>query len=808
MSAKILRAALATALLILCALTAVAQAQEEWVDQGLVFCPLAGSQRDPAVCSDGQGGVIVAWTDLREGSPHIYAQKLNGWGNPLWAEDGVPICTYASGEQSQPKAASDGAGGAYIAWFDVVPASNTQAVYAQHVGADGTVSWMLDGLPLTTGSDYSMTDIRIAATEDGAAVVLFGHNQGGDFNLYAQRLEASGGKMWAEWGVVVCDETGLQYNSRICCLGGAETAMIWEDYRGGAESDIYAVGLDGAGSRLWYWSGPNAICNEPGNQVDADIAPDRQGGFYCCWRDYRTDPYGDIYVGRIDNEGYSWTTDGLPACILAGTQSTPRLADTSGGVIVAWTDNRTGATNDLYMQYFTRALAYQLAGDGIVFCDASGRQYISDMITDGNDGALLVWQDERLDNDFDLYAQRLSYSGGSTWTGGGIPVCVRDGAQYQAMVADDGEGGLITVWTDETYANVELAAQRIERHGNWGYPAPNLLSATDVPGDQGGEVLLWMEASRLDPWPQEMIAGYSLWRTLAPTSEPLSTVETENWRAQALGEEPAKGPIVRIGEIDGQQYFWEMVGSFDAYGRDQYMATVPTWCDSTGADPADHFFQAVAHHDYGYDFFSGLADGHSVDNLAPAVPENLAGEASYAEGGLLLCWEPNAEADLAGYRVYRGADSGFIPDPAAMVAAPADTAWFDGDWGGSSWWYKVTAIDVHGNESPWAALGPDAMTGVGGVPRASFLAQNAPNPFNPATVIRFGLNGASGVMLRIYDPAGRLVRTLADRAFPAGEHSLRWDGRDDDGAPCASGVYVYRIEASGFSRARRMMLVR
>ncbi|MDH4037769.1 MAG: T9SS type A sorting domain-containing protein [Candidatus Krumholzibacteria bacterium] len=97
-----------------------------------------------------------------------------------------------------------------------------------------------------------------------------------------------------------------------------------------------------------------------------------------------------------------------------------------------------------------------------------------------------------------------------------------------------------------------------------------------------------------------------------------------------------------------------------------------------------------------------------------------------------------------------------------------------------------------------------------GVPGAAdfSLAQNAPNPFNPATVIPFEVTRGGHVLLEVFDVAGRRVRTLVDDALPAGLHQAGWDGRDGAGREVASGVYFYRMRASGRSETRRMLLLK
>jgi hypothetical protein len=93
-------------------------------------------------------------------------------------------------------------------------------------------------------------------------------------------------------------------------------------------------------------------------------------------------------------------------------------------------------------------------------------------------------------------------------------------------------------------------------------------------------------------------------------------------------------------------------------------------------------------------------------------------------------------------------------------------------------------------------------------PQVFTLLQNAPNPFNPSTVISFSLTRPAEVRLAVYDALGREVAVLAEGAFSAGSHEVRWDGHDRTGAPVSSGVYLYRLDAGGKSETRKMLLVR
>lgn len=81
------------------------------------------------------------------------------------------------------------------------------------------------------------------------------------------------------------------------------------------------------------------------------------------------------------------------------------------------------------------------------------------------------------------------------------------------------------------------------------------------------------------------------------------------------------------------------------------------------------------------------------------------------------------------------------------------------------------------------------------------LLQNYPNPFNPSTRIGFTVAESGFVSIEVYDVSGRKVATVANRFYPAGSHFVNFDASN-----LSSGVYVYRMTASGFSQNHKMIL--
>ena len=134
--------------------------------------------------------------------------------------------------------------------------------------------------------------------------------------------------------------------------------------------------------------------------------------------------------------------------------------------------------------------------------------------------------------------------------------------------------------------------------------------------------------------------------------------------------------------------------------------------------------------------------------------------------------------------------------------------------------YYIHAMDNSGRDEGMPRVEPAAwysfdhltgdLTAVDGVTpaRPAALHANYPNPFNPSTKFSFTLLYADQVELTVFDPQGRLVRTLIDGLVPAGDTSVTWDGRDDAGQALPSGVYLYRLRAAGLQYSRPATLLK
>jgi hypothetical protein len=170
-------------------------------------------------------------------------------------------------------------------------------------------------------------------------------------------------------------------------------------------------------------------------------------------------------------------------------------------------------------------------------------------------------------------------------------------------------------------------------------------------------------------------------------------------------------------------------------------------------------------------------------------------------GGVSLSWSVSSRAEIRGWHVDRSGDGPFVrltreALPATARSYEDATARFD-----VAYTYRLVGLTARGEQLAGTAT-------VNRTAPALALYQNVPNPFNPVTTIRFSLPRDARAVLSVFAVDGAEVARLINETRPAGIHAVRWDGRDAAGRPLASGVYFYRLEATGRVLTRKLVLLR
>ena len=183
----------------------------------------------------------------------------------------------------------------------------------------------------------------------------------------------------------------------------------------------------------------------------------------------------------------------------------------------------------------------------------------------------------------------------------------------------------------------------------------------------------------------------------------------------------------------------------------------------------------------------------TLDTAPPSAPTGVA--AANEGDNVRVTWNANAEADLAGYFVYRATAAGGPFAKLTPSLLTGTTQYLDTNVpsGAASVWYRVTARDLNLNESAQSAAAQAVVGGTNGVVADWTLSPGYPNPSRIGQPVCLPMvipaSGAGEAVVDILNVAGSRVRRLYVGSAPSCLGGIEWDGRNDAGADVAPGVY-------------------
>lgn len=360
---------------------------------GVVIGSGIRDQKNAAICRDGSGNAFVAWEDYRNSvassQPDIYMNKLTT-GGAGWGNGGTAKITQAN-KQFGPKLVDDGNGGCFLAWqnLNTVPGS----IWGTRISSSGTVQWGYQGQGVTIykASNFDQVSKNIDVNRDGNKFLITWEtaNPSGSSNgqdILANKINMDSTVFWYSPAEVTGSAYNDQTNPRIFSddsndsFNGSTGLMVFfEDNTRGSFAPVYyetdisarrilASGADvRPGGSSFY-----PVCWQTRTQSNFQAVDIGNGEYFVAWQDGRTGN-GDsaIYVQHIDRTGKRY----FPT---AGTNSSwgQAVMNTSGrlakdvqlvarndGAIVVWADNRSG-NNGIYAQLVFKngTLPIELAG--------------------------------------------------------------------------------------------------------------------------------------------------------------------------------------------------------------------------------------------------------------------------------------------------------------------------------------------------------------------------------------------------------------------------------------------------------------
>lgn len=418
-----------------------------------------GDQRAPLMATDGKGGAIVAWNEDRG----VFANWVDKYGFRQWGAEGMRI-TPVGRIAALTNMVSDGAGGAVIVWEDFTK--------AREVG-DEVVS--------------------IIETE-----------------IFAQRVDSSGQLLWDPGGVGVrtkLDSTDVGAFGLVTS-GQNDFVVTWVDdrkhpYPRGSPVDFYAQKIDGDGNLLWESNGILITVRGSIFNIRHRVVTDGAGGALLA-------RFGEgnqnTVVEQISADGeLVWPPGGVPVHTGGAFEID---TDGQGGAVVAGVFFPGGGfVGEVRVQRISNNGELLWGEKSVVLTQTADVRSLTDIVHDGNGAAIVTWSEER-EGQRKRFLQRITDDGSQMWQSNGIPLI---GGGSSLM--NDGQGGVIIVRSElinDPVKTYRKSLQKVDSSGiaQWGEAGITYQIRETKPGGylsfvsdmRGGIILIWDEFNLQTSW--------------------------------------------------------------------------------------------------------------------------------------------------------------------------------------------------------------------------------------------------------------------------------------------------------------------
>jgi len=298
---------------------------------------LADDKTIVALSIDSNDNLYFAWQDYRHGSAaKLYGQKYSILKTKMWAED-VTIST--PNNQVYPELVNDASGSLYVIWGD--DRGGNQDCYIMKYDTDGQTAWTGDKKINTDAQNEDQIQPTIDFNTNHA-YVAWADYRNDHFDIYAQKIDPDGNYQWTPEIRLTTLASG-QYDPFVSVDNAGNAFIVWTDEQND-DGDIYAQKIDPDGNKLWTEDLKINTDTTVQDQSAPDIAINGYDSIFYVWTDARNGD-NDIFAQKINIDGVAqWEGDQrMNTDLGSADQKNPRVvAYGAGNIVVAWEDNRDG----------------------------------------------------------------------------------------------------------------------------------------------------------------------------------------------------------------------------------------------------------------------------------------------------------------------------------------------------------------------------------------------------------------------------------------------------------------------------------
>lgn len=764
--------------------------------------------------ADGEGGTYVAWTDSCSHWETIggalYIQHFDSRGSPLWGESGKIVVPVSGIGRSGPCVCSDGAGGLIVGWTEIFDRKKNY-ITMQRLNSEGDILWQENGKSIFNGKEVYLIDL--VPSSNGKTIIIFAEETG----MAAQMIDGNGDQVWANRKTYLTSATSTTGWTRTHSDNNGGVVLVWLDFRNDPgktyyNADIFAQRIDVDGNIIWQDNGI-PICTADYNQSWPDCCTYADGSAIFTWGDYREYYYGNIYAQKIDPQGnLLWPLNGIAIAPEQGSQREPVIvSDGEDGAIITWED----------WGYGDQACSQRIDGNGNalwgpngVLVSPLGSVHIDiETVKDDNGGVIVIWKEcsplMRYGSYMPLFisAQHLDSNGNRLWTVAGMPVESRIRWNPQGpdwfYSASDGKGGAIVTWVEtgsnnQTKGLIDLYShhvytQRISddfnvtRKSFGHYDGTPELAEKDW--DNGDKIAVLIDPGfnnlPIEPLSVEFLSecGQS---------------DIANSKLHLLSYEnglPGEDLIPPISGWSGQCWYSVEIPTgtvlndkfFVAIdmGPVLYPPKVPDILmdDSPGNYSFFYDSSTASWTKYPYDFYIRLVADTKLPLITSNTLKNGTIGKTYSD---MISFEGGIAPSVF------VVSSGVLPP--GLQLNPSTGEIFGICLTVGKYDFSVTLTDTVNN----SFTGSFSINIEGDTPLSGFMVY--PNPFKSALnslKIKYYLTENMNGNIYIYNISGEKIRSISINegyGGAIGVNTIEWDGRNNYGEECASGVYILLLD--------------
>jgi len=407
-----------------------------------------------------------------------------------WSSDpaaNLPIVT-KSGEQVIPKVAAAPDGGTWVGWFD--HASGNYDVYCQRLDASGAPQFPAAGLLVSNhAQSSSLVDWDLICDKAGDAVLVFTDvRDGGDLDVFAYRISPAGAMLWGADGVQLSANNDYEPAPKVCQASDGDFVFVWARLPSAGDGGIMMQRLTPAGAPQ-LTAGGLLVVTQPGEDPGfCDVEPADGGSVVVCWlRDISS------FASPRHLRARKFSSTGTPlwpqvsvydALSLPIGYQPGLLSDGAGGALLWWHVSSLSGVYGSYVQHLDASGTELFPHNGRPVA-ATATNHISPTLAYPSPGGdiYVFWNEENtLQSQWGVYAQRFTAGGVPQWGAGGLPLVAVDTVFKGPPRAVPYAGGAGVFWYDEptgVFGKDRALGLRVNATGStpWG-AAPVVIAST------------------------------------------------------------------------------------------------------------------------------------------------------------------------------------------------------------------------------------------------------------------------------------------------------------------------------------------